>query len=327
MGIFKQILDQIKVDQKFVDEEVEGEENKDPNSQKKRKEFENTETRDKSVLKQSIYVLIANLCIDKTLRQKFAQNQGEILSQVAEDFKQDLKEAKFDYQDMMTRQLAIFVNVSVEPEGINYLVKAQITDSLEELIKTCKSSTKLEREILERSFNVLSKLMKDESVVNKFLQQRNTIFKGLLYYNKEFSGDLQMNALRTLAPAMKHPDFRKVCFEEHKFTMAIFDTFRKEGIYLFEESLKPEGKENWANFANATTSLVVYGNLFPELLKELKPVVLILIKIVKDKTDAIRKTAAVLLAKIATDQEMNEYIRANHGFEVLMSLQNQFLGK
>jgi hypothetical protein len=68
MGIFKQILDQIKVDQKFVDEEVEGEENKDPNSQKKRKEFENTETRDKSVLKQSIYVLIANLCIDKTLR-------------------------------------------------------------------------------------------------------------------------------------------------------------------------------------------------------------------------------------------------------------------
>jgi hypothetical protein len=45
-----------------------------------------------------------------------------------------------------------------------------------------------------------------------------------------------------------------------------------------------------------------------------------LIRIVKDKTDIVRKNAAILLAKLAKDEENNKFIRANHGFDVLLSL-------
>lgn len=104
MSIFKIILDQIKVDQKAPDDTTPEEEEK----------FKNQEITDKTVLKNSIYSLIGNLCIDKSLRVKFANDQGGILSQVIEDFKVDMAARKFDYFEMATKQLAIFINVSVE---------------------------------------------------------------------------------------------------------------------------------------------------------------------------------------------------------------------
>jgi hypothetical protein len=61
-----------------------------------------------------LYSLIGNLCIDKSLRVKFASDQGGILSQVVQDFKTDVEAKKFDYFDMATKQLAVFINVSVE---------------------------------------------------------------------------------------------------------------------------------------------------------------------------------------------------------------------
>lgn len=50
--------------------------------------------------------------------------------------------------------------------------------------------------------------------------------------------------------------------------------------------------------------------------------VLDLIYVVKEKTDVIRQNAAILLAKLAADEELNKFIRANHGFDVLMSLRD-----
>lgn len=45
-----------------------------------------------------------------------------------------------------------------------------------------------------------------------------------------------------------------------------------------------------------------------------------LIQIVGAKTEMVRKNAAVLLARLATDEENAKVMRANHGTEVLMSL-------
>ena len=42
-----------------------------------------------------------------------------------------------------------------------------------------------------------------------------------------------------------------------------------------------------------------------------------------DKTDLVRKNAAVLLARLATDEDNAKIMRANHGTEVLLSLQKQ----
>jgi len=112
LGTIKDILDQIQVERTFEDacEEYE-EENKDPAT---RKRFEDKEIADKSLLKNTLYALIGNLCTEKTLRTNFANDLAGILSQIVEDFKLDLKNKKFDWLDMMTKQLAVFINVSLE---------------------------------------------------------------------------------------------------------------------------------------------------------------------------------------------------------------------
>ena len=48
-----------------------------------------------------------------------------------------------------------------------------------------------------------------------------------------------------------------------------------------------------------------------------------LINVIGNKTAAVRKNGAVLLAKIATNEENQKIYRANHGPEVLMSLREQ----
>ena len=76
--------------------------------------YEKKEISDMCLLKSSIYAFIGNLCVDKTLRTSFANDQSGILSQIITDFKSDLKGKAFDWIDMMTKQLAIFINVGLE---------------------------------------------------------------------------------------------------------------------------------------------------------------------------------------------------------------------
>lgn len=112
MGTIKQILDQIQVERTFEDacEDLE-EESKDPAAKKR---FETKEIADKSLLKNSLYALVGNLCTEKTLRVNFASDLAGILSQIIIDFKTDLKNKNFDWLDMMTKQIAIFINVGIE---------------------------------------------------------------------------------------------------------------------------------------------------------------------------------------------------------------------
>ena len=72
MGVLKQILDQIRVDEKYEDPE-DADENDDPNAANaKIAKFLKKEMADKSLLKQALYSLIGNLCMEKALRVKFA---------------------------------------------------------------------------------------------------------------------------------------------------------------------------------------------------------------------------------------------------------------
>ena len=72
MGVLKQILDQIRVDEKYEDPE-DADENDDPNAtDAKIAKFLKKEMADKSLLKQALYALIGNLCMEKVLRVKFA---------------------------------------------------------------------------------------------------------------------------------------------------------------------------------------------------------------------------------------------------------------
>jgi hypothetical protein len=131
-----------------------------------------------------------------------------------------------------------------------------------------------------------------------------------------------MNALRTLHPLCRVEGFRAICLDEHKLTAATFNTYVKEIQLLFKGALKAE---NWETFVNACGSMTAFYDCFPERAEEFQGVILDLIHIVKEKTEVLRKNAAILLAKLAQNEENNKFIRANHGFDVLMSLKSVFL--
>ena len=139
-----------------------------------------------------------------------------------------------------------------------------------------------------------------------------------------------MNALRSLHPLTKLPEFKDTCLNEHKFTVKTFDTYVVEITQLFKDSLdktQHDGKEDWPTFINACASTTAFVGAFPERIPDFKPMILDLIYVVKEKTDMIRQNAAILLAKLAQDAELNQYIRANHGFDVLLSLRDTFSAK
>jgi hypothetical protein len=69
---------------------------------------------------------------------------------------------------------------------------------------------------------------------------------------------------------------------------------------------------------------VAFLEAFPERVQEFKDFVIDLIYVIKEKTEMVRKNAAILLAKLANNEELKTFIRANHGFDVLMSLRAQF---
>ena len=105
-----------------------------------------------------------------------------------------------------------------------------------------------------------------------------------------------MNALRTLHPLCRVEGFRTICFDEHKLTAATFNTYVKEVQLLFKGALKTE---NWDTFVNACGSMTAFYDCFPERAEEFQGVILDLIHIVKEKTEVLRKNAAILLAKLA----------------------------
>ena len=87
---------------------------------------------------------------------------------------------------------------------------------------------------------------------------------------------------------------------------------------------KDEKKQDWQLFINVCASGVAFLEAFPERVQEFKDFIIDLIYVIKEKTEMVRKNAAILLAKLANDEELKTFIRANHGFDVLMSLRAQF---
>ena len=97
----------------------------------------------------------------------------------------------------------------------------------------------------------------------------------------------------------------------------MFNSYVTEVIKLFESSL---ANQDWSNVVNCCGSITGFLMAFPERMPEFKQIVVPLIQIVKEKTEVVRKNGAILLARLAKDPELEKVIRANHGFDVLVSL-------
>ena len=94
----------------------------------------------------------------------------------------------------------------------------------------------------------------------------------------------------------------------------------KESLKIKDGQTQPD----WQIFVNCCASTVAFVDTFPERQIDFQPMILDLIMVVKEKTEIVRKNAAILLAKLAQNEENNKFIRANHGFDVLMSLRGTF---
>jgi len=133
-----------------------------------------------------------------------------------------------------------------------------------------------------------------------------------------------VNALRALHALCRTPGFRELCLDEHKFTTAIFDGYVKEAILLYRQSLDAANAgtslADWADYVNVCSSMVAFVDVFPERQKEFQTIIPDLIGVIKEKTELARKNSAILLAKLAKDEENSKVMRAHHGHEVLMSL-------
>jgi len=65
--------------------------------------FIKKDTANRSLLKISLYTLVANLCNEKSLRLSFSQDTGGVLSQIITDFQEDVKNTQFDWLEIVHR--------------------------------------------------------------------------------------------------------------------------------------------------------------------------------------------------------------------------------
>jgi hypothetical protein len=142
----------------------------------------------------------------------------------------------------------------------------------------------------------------------------------MLYYNQTEIDDLSKQCLLAFHQCCKRPDFRELCYETHKFPPSTFDAFVKNSIKKWEDCVK---NQDWAMFINASASITGFVTVFPERMPDYKCLIKPLIDVVSNKTEVVRKNAAVCLAKLSQNEENGVIMRANHGTEVLLSLRSQ----
>jgi len=86
-------------------------------------------------------------------------------------------------------------------------------------------------------------------------------------------------------------------------------------------NLKGINDKNYQRIVNILSLLIAIIEIFKEKANECKNIIEYIINICKEKTDLLRKNAAILLAKIAkSNKEMEDFVRSLHGMDVLMSI-------
>ena len=105
--------------------------------------------------------------------------------------------------------------------------------------------------------------------------------------------------------------------DTHGFKLTTFDTVVSDVRIMAIEAIA--GKD-WDSLINSCSLISALSDTFPERQIDFQSLIVPLIDVVKEKVDAVRKTAAVCLAKISRDEENQRVLRANHGTEILVSL-------
>jgi len=114
-------------------------------------------------------------------------------------------------------------------------------------------------------------------------------------------------------------NFKQTLLDEHDFTMKSFDSFVEKSKANY---LSSREEQRWDDYCNNCSSISGFVSIIPERSEDFKDLIVPLIKIISDKTDKIRKNSAVLLAKLSQNENNKRIMQANHGTEVLASVQS-----
>ncbi len=128
-------------------------------------EQEKSKNSDRIVLRQSILGFLGNLCGDAILRGHIASNIQGILDAVSDSFKSNVEKKPVMWAELVTRELAVLINVSVEQAGQTYLIGPKNLVSSMDLLVTGTLFSKTDDlvvEIIGRSLNLLAKLSRDQ---------------------------------------------------------------------------------------------------------------------------------------------------------------------
>ena len=175
---------------------------------------------------------------------------------------------------------------------------------------------KEQKEIIDRVLAWLGRLVKVEAGYTKILASKDIMLKLIIYYS---FAETNKNALITLHALCNKPNFKEVCYDTHGFTANSFDVMATAAKENFQKYCDAAA---WDDYVNCCASLTAFVGAFPERAHEFKELIVPLIRVCSDKTDRVRKNSAVLLAKLAQDEDNKRIMQANHGTEVLYSLQN-----
>lgn len=91
---------------------------------------------------------------------------------------------------------------------------------------------------------------------------------------------------------------------------------------IAKEFLGAAEKEDWNLFVNCCASITAFTGAFPEHLCKFKELIETLVFVTANKTELVRKNAAVLMARLSNNEENLVEIRRLHGTDVLLSLKD-----
>ena len=112
--------------------------------------------------------------------------------------------------DIATRQIGVFINVSIEQIGQSYLIGTKNIICILDGLVTSLQYNESNGEIISRLLNLLSKLSRDPRGAQQIAESKNLMLRALLYFNRDtFPIDMVLNSLRILHNSFKSaPNFR-----------------------------------------------------------------------------------------------------------------------
>jgi len=218
------------------------------------------------LLKGTTLNFIGNLTVEPTLRKFISEDMGGMLTCIYDSFSTDVANKIFDWVESASRALHTLNNTAIEPVAQEALASRDFDKVIENIFKTLpmKPADAHQLELVERTVQLMSRLCKVDTGARRIVASKDLMLRLFVFYTMDST---HKNALITLHTLMvKVPEFRQILLDEHKFTLASFDSFVTSGIASYQKSLE---NESWDEYAFVCTSLSGFITVFPERSEDL----------------------------------------------------------